>query len=800
MIVSCPSCEARFQMPDEHVVRPGVRFRCTACRFVFSLSEIPQAATQPIMPAPDRLLRPDPAASALPFGSGFGGAPAAAASARPPQGLTGPAPGRSSPPSADGSGPSSYPRGGTEPAGLPNQQLRGRDPSGSGFGPAPQPGGGPLRAGPAPVPPSTGESRKAGVSLGPDQSVLPTGFHRGFDSGSLDAAGHRGPMSPTSRTSDVPSSGGRPNFDSIHGAPAPVVGAPSTVTSRPSAPSTSPGTSPSTAPFGAPFSGSRSAPASASFRPAPAAAPRSAPTTSPFDSAFTAPSTSPLAAPTHARSQPARPFESAFPSSEPAPREVAAREPARASAPSSSMSSAPSTSMSAAPSSSTSSGASASRLPDRPFSVSSSIDSALPVSAASSEFRVVESAVEADPLPDGQGIDPMVEFNDLFQEIRRAEKGDSKRASERYVADGLFGDPESSSAPLAPHTTEDTVPRATLADLQRAQTPPGVAVDPKVLDQAKAGGPTGEGPARVPVTGLFSASELSGAAPSGTNDDSMLLQLALTQSGLREPSGNTASVKKASVIDMDASGDSSTRPSLFPRGGAVLAGVLVVLACVIGTALYTASRNSWVLDLADPAQMLGVAFKGVEYQPRHTRVITIEAGVETELEATELGSALDARPERGLSAAAGDGGVYVSAAGHTFAVVTGRVNNATDNTYRGMLVEVTLRDASGAVVHTRQVPAGAPLEQPALEAATDGDLTASYAALSETVASVRLEPGQETVFTGAFLLSEGEITDGLSYGAQVVAAERAVPMTWRAVTFSPDQVTVVDQGPAQAGE
>lgn len=657
MIVICPSCESRFQMPQEHLARPGVRFRCTTCRYVFALNEVPQAATQPIAPAPSRIPRPDPNESVLPAGGGFDA----------------------------------------------RRSQVSRDT------PAVDPIWGTAKAGPA----STSSSASTS-SFGTHPEQRSVGFGTLVDSGA-----HPTTPRPSvgARSSEVNANRGRPAFGAADSdvSPAPGRVSPPSIVQPPVS-----------------NSGLRSAP-----RPPP--------------------SKSPLSVAQSPVSQPRRATAAAMPAG---------------------VKQAPLTHTMNALSS-------PEQAANQMFSASVSLDSNLPLSG-SADFRVVEQVEDVPPVAGG-GIDPLVEFNDLFQEIRREEQGDQRKASERYRPDA-FGAPSAATPDeaqqLAARLAAPTPNTGSMIPVpQRVSVPETPTVQPELPNRAAAASAPPSPPS------LFSAADAATKPVRNTNDDSLLLDLALNTSGLREPSVQEKTA--VPVIDMDASGDSRSRPMLFPKAARTLSVVLIILLCSVAVALFTAYKNRWVLDLAAPGHMLAVAFNGETYTPREVRVIRVEEGGESPIAVADL----SAPPPNRLSARTVDAGVFVNSAGQRFVVIDGEVTNEASAHYRDVYVEVVLRSADGTVRDTLVVPAGARLETPALEASADGRLEAAYEALGTTTRALRLEPGQQTVFTAALPIGPQDSVDAMTHSAHVTRAERERPAMWETVTFRPEHVAIQDQRP-----
>lgn len=334
----------------------------------------------------------------------------------------------------------------------------------------------------------------------------------------------------------------------------------------------------------------------------------------------------------------------------------------------------------------------------------------------------------------------MVEFNDLFQEIRRAEKGDGKRASERYVADVAS---QPAAAPdVAPATPNDPAPLF--------QQPPADA---------------------------------SAGAPRET--DSALLDAALAISGQREP---TASSQQANVADLDATGQPRYRAAIFPMAARVFGALFVTTACVLAFAIYVAAQNDWLLDLNRPSHMFEVAFQGATYEPRESVVI---APPRSENPVGEIVAGDE--PENALAASADDGGVYVSERRQRYTVVDGTVTNHANSRYRRVFVNVALVASDGTRLASLEVPAGGRLEAPVLEEiAGPEELAERYAALAETASSLELEPGQQTVFSAVFPYDEA--FEGAAFVATVERAERSAPSSWQTVVYSTDVVAPEGSG------
>lgn len=59
MIVTCPSCSTKFNLPDTQAA-PGAKLRCSVCKHVFLLSEGTQPKTISMEPAPQPVDMPEP--------------------------------------------------------------------------------------------------------------------------------------------------------------------------------------------------------------------------------------------------------------------------------------------------------------------------------------------------------------------------------------------------------------------------------------------------------------------------------------------------------------------------------------------------------------------------------------------------------------------------------------------------------------------------------------------------------------------------------------------------------------------
>lgn len=370
-------------------------------------------------------------------------------------------------------------------------------------------------------------------------------------------------------------------------------------------------------------------------------------------------------------------------------------------------------------------------------------------------FRVAQLADRPEDIPIDDAvrnrIDPMVEFHDLFQDIRRAEKGDDKRASERYFDTGLFSNP--------------------LEGEHKPKLPPAAPA-------RGSGGQTAGLDLRA--GGDFAASVASELNPQRRAMDSDLIAAALAESGLGEPSTAAAPKQQApSVVDLDLSGEAHSGESY--RGLArALGAVLVIGTCVLSFAGFLAAKNDWLFDLREVDQMLGVAFRGQDFVPRHVRVVRVVDGVETVVGEPTA----DALSPSTLTIGALQAGVYEASHGGRFALVDGTLRNASDSRYRRVDLLVRLLGPEGAVVAERRVPAGVRVDQPGLEAVQDEQsLDAHYEELRGRVTEFSLASGNETAFTGAFLLPPEADPQQLRFDAAVVSGERGAPTCWIPVTF-----------------
>ena len=358
-------------------------------------------------------------------------------------------------------------------------------------------------------------------------------------------------------------------------------------------------------------------------------------------------------------------------------------------------------------------------------------------------------------------IDPLVEFHDVFQDIRRAEKGDERTATERYFDSGLFSE--------VGETTPESEEKA-----RREREEREARLREGRLD-LKAG-----------AGGLAQRIERQVAQPeAGPDGDDDVLAAALAESGLPEPSRDHELAQeelKRAVVDLDAAGDSATT-TVFPNAARYLGVLLVFGLATSGFLGFVAARNGGLIDFSAFGQMVAVAFQGGTYEPRHQTIVQVvqsaEGWVENELEAMPSND--------GNALAVGElvGGQYAAGHGAVFTLVDGTVTNLTDRAYRSAFVEVTLTNDVGEVHTTRRVPVGPRIEQPQLESIVDeAALSAEYDRVAGLFADVELAPGSVATFSAVFLLEDGSIAEELTFGARVVDAERALDSCWAGVEFS----------------
>ena len=399
--------------------------------------------------------------------------------------------------------------------------------------------------------------------------------------------------------------------------------------------------------------------------------------------------------------------------------------------------------------------------------MSDDIKSHRPMGEDSAMFRVSQLDDRPEDVvvgPVSKKIDPMVEFNDVFQDIRRAEKGDDKKPSERYFDTDLF------ATPLEEKSKEDNEKRYR-KDKDREERVKGG----KLNLHAGAGG-------------LADRIERQVGAPQERLEASDMIAAALAESGLREPSVDTDAVsegkKKPKVVDLDVSGDARGEDIAFSNAGRFFAALLVLVLCCVGTLGFIASRNDGIFDFRDVDQMLGVAFKGQEYQPRHVSVIRIVDGEEVVV-GDSVADAIDLAPHS-LDVGDVEGGRYEAAHGANFALVDGVVTNNGDTNYRAIAVTVELIDPEGNVVDSRTVRAGAAIAQPELEAVEGAaELDSAYAALEAGASELTIAPGQEIVFNAAFARDPAAADESLTFTARVHSAERESGSCWGRVEFNP---------------
>ena len=287
-------------------------------------------------------------------------------------------------------------------------------------------------------------------------------------------------------------------------------------------------------------------------------------------------------------------------------------------------------------------------------------------------------------------------------------------------------------------------------------------------------------------------------------EESVLLDLALMDSGYsddvtgsqlsvmeeedkrREQKESAAKAGQGEVKGIDLARDAARREQLQAagRGGGVARAMLVIVITLVGAIGFVAYRNDGMLDFKEFDQMLGVAFQGQEFQPRFTQYIRV-----VETEDSWIEERLDEPPELApdeLEAADIETGRYRTQQGIDLVIVEGNVVNRSENTFRGITLEVELVDSQGDVVHSAVVPAGNELAQPVLETVADeASLQGAYDNLIRVASALEIGPAQQTRFTAVFIDDNpNEPINRLSYSTRVRMAEQRTPSScWSTVHF-----------------
>ncbi len=390
-------------------------------------------------------------------------------------------------------------------------------------------------------------------------------------------------------------------------------------------------------------------------------------------------------------------------------------------------------------------------------------------------------------------IDPMVEFHDVFQDIRRAEKGDDLDGTARYLDAGLLGtalEGQSAEA-MAKH---EAMVRREREERRRRRS---------------------EG--ELDLRGGLGHSLTSRAPGRPRAEESDLIAAALDEAGLREPSEEHIAARAAAEPGVaetalpkskPQAGPPAYPPMVFPdpaeTGGRLAAGLLVIVLTLIAALAYVAFQNDGLLDFREFDQMVGVAFHGEEYQPRHESIVRVVETAEGWVE--EVVDSLPTEDDGDLRLAGVVSGVYRSTDGRDFVVVDGVVVNQGDSRYRRVDVVVELVTGDGELAARRIVPAGNGVAQPILEALTDeASLDAAYSSLRDTAADLVVESGQQTPFSGVFLAEDPALAelDDLRFSVGVHSAERETASCWMSVSATSETAPVEAVGsddPRAAGD
>jgi hypothetical protein len=393
------------------------------------------------------------------------------------------------------------------------------------------------------------------------------------------------------------------------------------------------------------------------------------------------------------------------------------------------------------------------------------------------------------PARAAKGIDPMVEFGDVFREAR-AEMGETPtRAS--YLDDDLLADRPrpTGEGPRSPRRNPGDL------DLVGGRPEMDAALDPFGGPGRSGSPPRTIGKVRLP-------------RQSATADEASLLDAALKDNAAttlpREqplpPPPAPAQPALATVLAAKPSGSGADAGA---TGSTFAASLLTILLVLLGATGYVAHANDGLLDLRELDQMVGVAFRGETYIPRHTAPASAgtaanamaattggsgDGSGETEpFDAQAADDALATEPAGALEVGPLDDGRLLLEDGRQFLVVDGSVTNRSSNTYRRIELEVALLDANGQVIATASVAAGDRLQQPHLAiVGPDHPLERAYDRVREAAAELTVGPRQQTPFTGAFLLEDEQPVTAI---ARVVSAERQATACWTPSTFRPGTPT-----------
>lgn len=351
--------------------------------------------------------------------------------------------------------------------------------------------------------------------------------------------------------------------------------------------------------------------------------------------------------------------------------------------------------------------------------------------------------------PAASGIDPLVEFRDVFRDAgARATESELRR----YVEATARGDNRGARAPI--DAPEGFSGRSGLLDVAVGSTEP----------------------------------PLSSGPPPALTEESALLDIALKASGMAEPAADPAEVaakaERARVKGLDIAGDAARRDAV--AGGAAPTWVAVVLAGLFGCVVFLgwlASKNDGLLDLRELDQMIGVAFRGEIYVPRAVRIVSVAEGSERWADAMEGDSA--SRPP--LEIGDVSTGRYVTRGGAALIVVAGTVFNRSSASLRAISVDVDLLDDAGRVAATVSAPAGSEVSEGELEQLDHDELDDVYDSIRARTAALEIAPGASTRFTGIFAVPDSAAAAGFSWRARPAAAQKRVEAEtcWSEFTFAP---------------
>lgn len=349
-------------------------------------------------------------------------------------------------------------------------------------------------------------------------------------------------------------------------------------------------------------------------------------------------------------------------------------------------------------------------------------------------------------------VDPLMEFGDMFREVREA-VGDS--GARGRIDESLFRSGSREPAKSRPDA------RGSADQLLLKGGRPELDEDPF----SRVG---------VPRTTAGVKVGNASAPPVQQKDDdeqSRLIDIALRDSGLHEPVSEENVAPATSTTFRDA-------PSLdirdeVPRArGAVASALLVIVLTLVGVVGYVVYANGGLVDFSDPQYALAVAFRGAE--PIAAGGAPAREGAAASLQITALPAGAPEGLEDELQLVDVVDGFYRTSAGTEFVLVEGYVQNDGPSTYRGIRVHVTLHNESGEEVAAREVPIGQAVEQPSLEEIGDAEaLDALYAARSAEGDALALANNQRSPFTAAFLVGDDDEVDTLTATPRVRTAERA---------------------------